>query len=209
VKDLATRHVLAKYDITCPLFTLPVPASTAPTPRVALYALVVAASFATWHHRLGHLSPDALFKLSSSSAITSPRGRDDSLCHACQLGQHVRLPFLGSSTRVVQSFDLVHCDLWISPFLSVSGYKYYMAILDDCTHYSWTFSLRQKSDNFLTLFHFFTFVSTQFGRTIQSIQCDNGCEFDNSSTHTFSSLTASNFGCRVPTLPRGMARLSA
>jgi hypothetical protein len=36
-----------------------------------------------------------------------------------------------------------------------------MAILDDCTHYSWTFSLRQKSDNFLTLFHFFAFVSTQ------------------------------------------------
>jgi hypothetical protein len=28
-------------------------------------------------------------------------------------------------------------------------------------------------------------VSTQFGRTIQSVQCDNGREFDNSSTHTF------------------------
>jgi hypothetical protein len=28
-------------------------------------------------------------------------------------------------------------------------------------------------------------VSTQFGRTIRSVQCDNGREFDNSSTRTF------------------------
>jgi hypothetical protein len=28
-------------------------------------------------------------------------------------------------------------------------------------------------------------VSTQFGRTVKAIQCDNGCEFDNSSTRFF------------------------
>jgi hypothetical protein len=133
---------------------------------------------------LGHPSPDVLYKLSSSSAITCPQGRDDSLCHACQLGPHVRLPFPSSSTRALQPFDLVYCDLWTSPVSRVSGYKYYLVILDDCTHYSWTFSLRQKSDTFLTLSHFFAFVSTQFGRTIRSVQCDNGHEFDNS-THTF------------------------
>jgi hypothetical protein len=33
--------------------------------------------------------------------------------------------------------------------------------------------------------HFFAYVSTQFGCTIRSVQCDNRCEFDNSSTHTF------------------------
>jgi hypothetical protein len=60
-----------------------------------------------------------------------------------------------------------------------------LVILDDCNHYSWTFPLRQKSDTFPTLSHFFAFVSTQFGRTIRSVKCDNGREFDNSSTHTF------------------------
>jgi hypothetical protein len=60
-----------------------------------------------------------------------------------------------------------------------------LVILDDYTHYSWTFPLRQKSDTFPTLFHFFAFVSMQFGRTIRSVQCNNGREFDNSSTHTF------------------------
>jgi hypothetical protein len=113
--------------------------------------------------------PTVLSKLSSSSAITCPRGRDDSLCHACQLGRHARFPFPISSTRAVQPFDLIHCDLWTSSVLSVSSYKYYMVILDDCIHYSWTFLLRQKSDIFPTLSHFFTFVSTQFGRTIRSV----------------------------------------
>jgi hypothetical protein len=107
------------------------------------------------------------------------------LCHACQLGRHVGLPFPSSSTRALQPFDLVHCDLWTSPVPSVSGYKYYLIILNDCTHYSWTFLLRQKSDTFPTLSHFFAFVSTQFGHTIRSIQCNNGREFDNSSTRTF------------------------
>jgi hypothetical protein len=81
------------------------------------------------------------------------------LCHACQLSQHVRLPFPTSSTRTLQPFDLIHYDLWTSPILSVSGYKYYLVNLDDCTHYSWTFLLRQKSDTFPTLSHLFAFVS--------------------------------------------------
>jgi len=32
---------------------------------------------------------------------------------------------------------------------------------------------------------FFSYVKTQFGRTIRSIQCDNGREFDNSTTRAF------------------------
>jgi hypothetical protein len=47
-------------------------------------------------------------------------------------------PFLAP---LLEQFDLIHCDLWTSPVPSASGYKYYLVILDDCTHYSWTFSL--------------------------------------------------------------------
>jgi hypothetical protein len=154
VKDLTTKRVLARYDNLSPLYTRHLPTSTTPTPHAA------AASSAPWHHRLGHLGPDVLSKMSSSSAITYPRSRDDSLCHACQLGRHVRLPFPSSSSRAIQPFALVHCDLWTTPVLSVSSYKYYLVILDDYTHYLWTFLLRQKSDTYPTLSHFFAFVST-------------------------------------------------
>lgn len=101
------------------------------------------------------------------------------MCHACQLGRHVRLPFSSSSSRAKHNFDLIHCDLWTSSVVSISGYKYYLVILDDCSHYLWTFPLRLKSDTFLTLSQFIAFVSTQFGTTIKSVQCDNGREFDN------------------------------
>jgi hypothetical protein len=116
--------------------------------------------------------------------ITCPRASSESLCHACQLGHHIRLAF-PTSSRVVHAFDLIRCDLWTSPVPNVSGYKYYLVILDDCTHYSWTFPPHHKSNAFPTLSHFFAYVSTQFSYTIRSVQCDNGCEFDNSSTRTF------------------------
>ena len=42
-----------------------------------------------------------------------------------------------------------------------------------------------KSDTFSTLTHFFAYVTTQFGSTVKAVQCDNGKEFDNSSSRTF------------------------
>jgi hypothetical protein len=47
VKDLATRRVLARYDNTSPLYTIPLPTSTTPTLRVVPYSLSTAASSAT------------------------------------------------------------------------------------------------------------------------------------------------------------------
>jgi hypothetical protein len=67
----------------------------------------------------------------------------------------------------------------------VSGSKYYLIILDDFTHYLWIFPLKLKFDTLTTLSNFFAYVATQFGSTVKAIQCDNGREFDNSSTRTF------------------------
>jgi hypothetical protein len=185
VKDLAIRGILARYDSTGLLYTLHLPTLPTTTPCVVRTPWLPLLPPPPGIVALATPTPMSFSRLLSTSAITCPRGRDDFLCHACQLGRHVWLPFPSSSTRALQPFDLVHCDLWTSPVQSVSGYKYYLVILDDCTHYSWTFPLRQKSDTFPTLSHFFAFVSTQFGRTIRSVQCDNGREFDNSSPHTF------------------------
>jgi hypothetical protein len=144
------------------------------------HALTVVAP-TTWHRRLGHLGPDALSSLSRSSFIQCTSNKCD-FCHACQLGKHTRLPFCSSSHRVEHAFDLMHLDLWPSPVVSVSGSKYYLIILDDFTHYLWTFPLKLKCDTFTTLSNFFAYVSNQFSRKVKAIQCDNGCEFDNSST---------------------------
>nr|GEW85150.1 ribonuclease H-like domain-containing protein [Tanacetum cinerariifolium] len=43
------------------------------------------------------------------------------LCHACQLGKHVRLPFDSSSTIVTSCFDIIHSGVWTSPIPSLSS----------------------------------------------------------------------------------------
>nr|GFA23562.1 copia protein [Tanacetum cinerariifolium] len=49
------------------------------------------------------------------------------------LGKHVKLPFVSSSSSVNSCFDIVHLNLWTSPILSLSGFQYYVLFLD---HYS-------------------------------------------------------------------------
>jgi hypothetical protein len=183
VKDLATMTLLARCDSPGPLYTFRLLTPT--TSTSAPHVLAAAASSATWHRRLGHPGRDVMSKLSSSTSVSGCRGSFEHLRHACQLGCHVRLPFPTSSSRAADIFDLIHCDVWTSPVISISGYKYYLLILDDFSHYLWTFPLRQKSDTFPTLSHFFAWVCTQFGRTIRSIQCDNGHEFYNNASRDF------------------------
>jgi hypothetical protein len=60
MKDLASGRVLARYDSTGPLYTLPLPTLPTTTPRVVPYALATTASSAIWHRCLGHPSPDVL-----------------------------------------------------------------------------------------------------------------------------------------------------
>jgi hypothetical protein len=170
VKDSATRRPLLRCDSTGPLYTLRLPHATSSSSSSPDTSAVFAAttSTTTWHRRLGHPGRDAFLQLTRSATIPCTRSPEEHLCHACQLGRHVRLPFSSSSLHATHVFYLVHCDLWTSPITSMSGYKYYLVVLDDFSHYVWTFPLRAKSETFPTLRHFFAWVSTQFGLTIKA-----------------------------------------
>jgi hypothetical protein len=95
-------------------------------------------------------------------------------CHACQLGKHVRLPFSSSSSFSYFPFQLLHSDVWTSPVPSISGYKFYLVIIDDYSHYVWTFPLLQKSDVVPTFLSFYSYVTRQFCLPILALQTDNG-----------------------------------
>jgi hypothetical protein len=189
VKDLTTKNVIVRSNSTGPLYTMRLLGSlTSSSSAVAALAAIphtfTVVALTTWHCRLGHPGPDALSSLSRSSFIQCTSKKHD-FCYACQFGKRIRLPFYSSLHRAEHPFDLIHLDIWTSPVVSVSGSKYYLIILDDFTHYLWSFSLKLKSDTFTTLSNFFAYVSTQFGRTIKAIKWDNGREFDNSSTRIF------------------------
>lgn len=180
VKDLQTKAVLHRCDSSGDLYPF-LPTSTSTTARA-----LVAALETTWHRRLGHPGVQVFSTLRSNKAISvAPNSHDTSLCHACQLGRHVRLPFSTSMSRTTKPFELIHCDLWTSPVMSISGYKYYLVCLDDFTHYLWTFPLTLKSDTFNTLRNFHSYILTHFNCRVQFIQCDNGREFDNNAARSF------------------------
>ncbi|KAJ9564516.1 hypothetical protein OSB04_000482 [Centaurea solstitialis] len=138
----------------------------------------VAVSFDIWHRRLGHPGA-AIFQFLVSRKFIACSSETSTLCHACQLGKHCRLPFSLSTTKTSRVFELIHSDLWSSPITSLSGFKYYVLFLDDFSHFLWVFPLRAKSEVFSVFKTFRAYVLNQFKTDIQLFQCDNGREFKN------------------------------
>ncbi|KAL4588677.1 hypothetical protein LXL04_001570 [Taraxacum kok-saghyz] len=172
VKDFLTRQVLMRCDSSGDLYPV-----TTPTPQ----AFVIGPTL--WHQRLGHPGHHVFKHLVSSRFISCSSDKDNTLCHACQTGKHVKLPFSSSNSRTTFPFELVHSDVWTSPVTSNSGIKYYVIFLDDFSHFVWVYPLRAKSDVFDKFVHFRSFVKNQFETDIKSFQCDNGGEYNNLKFH--------------------------
>jgi hypothetical protein len=141
------------------LYTLP-----SSTPVATTHALI-AASSSLWHQRLGDPAPAALAHLNKQHLIPCNKVAR-SICHSCQLGKHMCLPFSLSSSHTAAPFELLHCDVWASPVTSI-GFSYYLVVLDDYTHFCWTFPLRRKSDVHQHLVDFVAYASTQFGSVVK------------------------------------------
>jgi hypothetical protein len=97
----------------------------------------------------------------------------------------VHLPFTSSGSFNFFPFQLIHADVWTSPVLSNYGSQYYPVILDDYSHYVWTFSMRHKNEVLSILLSFHSYVATQHKLPILALQTDNGKEFDNSTLRSF------------------------
>jgi len=118
VKDLQTRTVVHRCNSFKHLY--PLLLSSTSHPSVLLAALET-----TWHRQLGHPGIQVLSRLRSNNFISVIHSdHDASLCHACQLGRHSRLPFSHSLSRPSKPFELIYCDLRMSPIMRISGSKY-------------------------------------------------------------------------------------
>ncbi|KAK1630109.1 hypothetical protein QYE76_004424 [Lolium multiflorum] len=137
------------------------------------------------HHGARPASHQAFYAAPSLPGLRRPSGRDPvgsraltALQSALCWGVWWRWRLVHGHRRL-RAYGRASRDVWTSPVPSNSGYNYYLVILDDYSHFVWTFPLRRKSDVATTLTAFFAFVSTQFGRPIHALQTDNGKEFDN------------------------------
>ncbi|GJV43211.1 ribonuclease H-like domain-containing protein [Tanacetum coccineum] len=83
--DFITRWVLLRCDSTGDLYH-----ATKPFPLPCAFLT----SQTTWHQQLGHLESEVLCHLTFRNLISCNKEKPLVLYHACQLGKHVRLPFL-------------------------------------------------------------------------------------------------------------------
>lgn len=97
----------------------------------------------------------------------------------------MRLPFQSSDTHCSFPLQLIHADVWTSPIVSNSGFACYLVLLDDYSHYAWTFPMRNKSEVLQLILSFHVYVTNQFQHPIFALQTDNGREFDNFALRSF------------------------
>ncbi|XP_047266243.1 uncharacterized protein LOC107873996 [Capsicum annuum] len=115
-----------------------------------------------WHKRLGHVSSKVLNKLFSLDS--QDVNRSVNKCTVCPSAKQTRFVFPISIIKSLDSFDLIHVDVW-GPYkvATFDGNKYFLTVVDDFTRMKWLFLLKSKADVCVSLQHFLYFVKTQFG----------------------------------------------
>lgn len=150
-----------------------------------------------WHLRLGHPGRHSLRQTLHHLDYSCSKSSSHA-CQACQLGKHVRLPFSSSDSVSYVPIQVIHADVWTSPVASCSGFQFYLVLIDDLTHYVWTFPLNHKSDVLACLLSFYSYVQTRFQLPLIAFQSDNGKEFDNHAFRTHLAAHGISFRLSCP-----------
>lgn len=93
------------------------------------------------------------------------------------MGKSQPLPFGESGRVTLCPLELVHSDVWVSPIMSNEGHRYYVLFVDDFSHFTWVYLLRNKSKVISSFVHFKALVENQFSTKVKQFQCDNGGEY--------------------------------
>ncbi|MBW0587706.1 hypothetical protein O181_127421 [Austropuccinia psidii MF-1] len=127
-----------------------------------------------WHNRLGHPSDQVL------KAMGLPSFKREH-CDVCIRGKMTLKPFKSHFDEVEKALDCLHLDL-VGPTFppSVSGYRYFLTIVDQYTSFKFVKFLKQKSDALHEFMAIKNLVETTQDRKIRKIVSDRGGEFVNS-----------------------------
>jgi transposase InsO family protein len=143
-----------------------------------------------WHRRLAHVGMRKLAKLQKDEhllGLTNVVFEKYRLCSACQVGKQVGAYHpaknILSSSRPLKLLDM---DLF-GPiaYISISGNKYGLVIVDDFSHFTWVFFLQDKSEAKGIVKKFIRRVQNEFELKVKNIRSDNGSEFRNTQVEEF------------------------
>jgi hypothetical protein len=141
-----------------------------------------------WHGRLGHVNFHALKQLADKEMVGGLPliQKPDQVCQGCLVAKQARFSFPRSALwRADEPLGLVHIDLCgpITP-ASVSGNKYFMLCVDDCTRWCSVFMLKSKDEAVKAFAKFKAQVENNCNDKIKVLRSDRGGEFLNEALQT-------------------------
>jgi len=134
-----------------------------------------------WHQRYGHLNINDLKKMKTEEMVDGMNFMTKSnefkceVCVKCKI--HVQ-PFKNSVHREREVLNLVHSDI-CGPMTveSLGGAKYFVTFTDDCTGYTETTMLHNRSDVLEAFKDYKRKVEKQTGQQIRKLRTDNEREY--------------------------------
>jgi transposase InsO family protein len=119
--------------------------------------------------------------------LTNVHFEKDIVCSACQAGKQVGAHHPHKNIMTTdRPLELLHIDLF-GPiaYISISGSKYCLVIVDDYSRFTWVFFLQEKSQTQETLKGLLRWAQNEFRLRIKKIRSDNETEFKNSQIKGF------------------------
>ena len=104
-------------------------------------------------------------------------------CEACILGKQHRIPFNSrNSRRARYPLELVYTDLvYPMQVTSIGGYTYFMTFIDDFSHRTWVYFLKNKSEAFNKFVEFKAQAEKECGHYVKVLRSDRGGEYTSNS----------------------------
>jgi hypothetical protein len=85
----------------------------------------------------------------------------DLKCETCILANSHRAHYPLSMNKSTVLFALIHSDVWgLSPISTISGFRWFVTFVDDCTRMTWLYLLKHKNEVLSIFQSFHTMVQT-------------------------------------------------
>jgi transposase InsO family protein len=137
-----------------------------------------------WHRRIAHIGMSNVKKSHKRGMITGLKDvtfDKNKLCSTCQAGKQVATHHpLKTMLSTSKPLELLHMDLFDpTTHKSIGDNLYFLVIVDDYSHYTWTIFLGDKSETSGIFKTFTRRAQREYNTQIVKIRSDNGTEFKN------------------------------
>jgi len=86
------------------------------------------------------------------------------------------------------TFELVYSDVWGPSLMpSIKDFRYFLLFVDDFSHMTWLYLLKERLEVFSVIESFFNEIKNQFSTSIRVLRTDNALEYVKKDVSSFCS----------------------